>query len=191
MDRLDLGASKEALGGNVATTKRAQYRFVVKEGPSFMREIREGVLEPVSDAFITAEPCGTEPVGQRPLKDPDFLSFDLGPGPGLSLDEAQRIADFLNEHVPYVAITRFGDAEDAARDVKQSERLRVIDLDRFSAVIAILKEKLAANDTPAAVEAVKAVESVMMDLINGWSKALVMSREILDAFGEGGDRDAT
>jgi hypothetical protein len=133
--------------------------------------------------FITAEPCGTEPASDRPLMGPDFLSFDLAPG--LSLDEAQRVADFLNEHLLSVGITRFGDAEDAARYVKQSERLQVIDLDRFSAVLAILKEKLAANDVPAAVEAVKAVESVMMDLVSGWSKALVMSREILDAFGQG------
>jgi hypothetical protein len=189
MDRLDLGASKEALGGNVATTKKAQYRFVIKESSERTHEPREGVLEMVYPPFILAEPCGTEPVGERPLKDPDFLSLDLAPG--LSLDEAQRVADFLNDHLLSVAITRFGDAEDAARDVKQSERLQVIDLDRFSAVIAILKGKLAANDAPAAVEAVKAVESVMMDMINGWSKALVMSREILDAFGEGGERDAS
>jgi len=173
----------------MATTKRAQYLFVVKEGPSFMREIREGVLEPVSALFIAAEPCGRELVHERPLEDPDFLSFDLREG--MSQDEAQKIADFMNEHLLYVAITRFGDAEDAARDVKQSERVQRIDLERFSIVTTMLKEKLAANDVPGAVEAMKAVESVIMDLINEWSKAIVRSKAILDAFGEGGDRDAT
>ena len=171
----------------MATTKRARYLFVVKEGPTFMREIREGVLQPVSDPFITADPCGTEPVGERPLKDPDLLSFDLGPG--TSLDEAQRIADFLNKHLLYVAITRFGDAEDAARDVKQSERIQRIDLERFSMVVGTLREKLAVGDVPAAVEAMTSVQSAIADIVSGWSKAIAMSREILAAFG-GGDHDA-
>lgn len=173
----------------MATTKRAQYRFVVKEGPSFMREIREGVLEPVSDAFITAEPCGREPVGERPLKDTDFLSFDLGPG--LSVDHAQQVADFLNEHVQYVAITQFGDAEDAARDVRLSERTQGINLERFSMVVGDLKEKLAVGDVPAAIEEMASVQSVIGDLIADWSKALAMAQEILGKFGEGRDRDAT
>jgi len=172
----------------VATTKRAQYRFVVKEGAPFIREIREGVLEPVSDPFITAEPWGREPVGERPLAGSDFLSFGLREG--TSLDEAQRIADFLDEHLVYVGITRFGDAEDAARDVRQSDRSQRIQLDRFSLVIAMLKEKLAANDVPAAIEEMKGVESVIGDLVVGWAKAIAMSREILEAFGKDGDHDA-
>jgi hypothetical protein len=167
----------------VATTKRAQYQFRVKEGPERLLEPREGVLEMFSDMFIVAEPGGREPVSERPLKDPDFLSLDLREG--ISLDEAQLIADFLNEHVLYVAITRFGDAANAARDVKQSERLQRIDVYRLTSFITLLKEKLAANDVPAAVEAVKAVESVMVHLIEGWSNAIVMSRGILRAFGEG------
>jgi hypothetical protein len=170
----------------VATTKRAQYVFRVKEGSEHMFEPREAVLEMVPDVFIVAEPRGIEPASERPLKGPDFLSFDLREG--ISLDEAQRIADFLNEHLVDVGITRFGDAEDAARDVKQSEHVQRIELDRFSLVIAMLKEKLAANDVPAAVEDMKAVESVIGDLMVGWSKAIVRSREILDAFG-GGDHD--
>ena len=109
---------------------------------------------------------------------------------GISPDEAQRIADFLNEHLLYVAITRFGDAEDAAMDVKQSEHLQRVDLHAVSAVITMLKEKLAANDVPAAVEAMKAVESVIEDLITDWSRAIVMSRAILRAFGKaGGDQE--
>ncbi len=173
---------------SVATTKRAQYRFVVKEGSQRIREVREGVLRSFYDPFISTEPGGTEPIHERPLEGPDFLSFDLVEG--ISLDEAQRIAAFLNEHLLYVAITRFGDAEDAARDVKQSERLQRIDLDRFSVAIAILKEKLVANDVPGVVEAMKAVESVIVDLIKDWSKAIAMCREILDAYGEGGGHDS-
>jgi hypothetical protein len=171
----------------VATTKRAQYQFRVKEGPERLLEPREGVLEMFSDMFIVAESGGREPVSERPLKDPDFLSFDLREGS--TLDEAQLIADFLNEHLLYVDITRFGDAEDAARDVRQSEHVRQIDLERFSMVVGTLREKLAVGDVPAAVEALTGVQSVIADIISGWSDAITKSREILGAFGEGGDHD--
>jgi hypothetical protein len=168
----------------MATTKQAHYRFVVKEGPERMREVREGMLESFSDPFITMEHNGREPLGERPLKDPDFLAFHLREG--ISLDEAGRIADFLNEHLLFAAITRFGDAEDAARDVKQSESALSIDVDRFSSVLTMLKANLAASDIPGAVEALKAVEYVIADLIKGWSNAIATSRGILDAFGDQG-----
>jgi hypothetical protein len=169
----------------MTTTKRAQYRFVVKEGPEHMCEVREGVLEPISDPFITAEPYGMEPVHERPLMSPDFLSFDLGPG--TSLDEAERIADFLNSHVQYVAITRFGDAEDAARDVNFSDRVRQIDFERLSAAVSDLKETLACQSMQGALGSLEAVESICADVIRGWSKALSMSQEILNKFGKGED----
>lgn len=169
----------------MATTKRAQY---VKEGPEHMCEVREGVLEPVSDPFITAEAYGTEPDHEHPLMGPDFLSFDVGPG--TSLDEAERIADFLNTHVRYVAITRFGDAEDAARDVNFSARVQEIDFERLSAAVTDLKETLASQGMQGAIGFLEAVESICADVIRGWSKALSMSKEILNKFGQGEDPDA-
>jgi hypothetical protein len=172
----------------VATTKRAVYRFLVKEGPEHMCEVREGVLELASDPFITAEPCGTEPIGERPFRDPDFLSFDLIPG--TSLDAAERIADFLNSHVQYVAITRFGDAEDAARDVTFSDRVREIDFERLSAAVTDLKVTLASQGMQGAIGSLEAVESICADVIRGWSKALSMSQEILNKFEQREDPDA-
>ncbi len=172
----------------MATTKRAHYRFVVKEGPSFMREVREGVLEPVSDPFIAAEPCGIEPANERPLHDPDFLALDLGPG--LSVGAAQEVADFLNDRVQYLSITRFGDAEDAARDVDFSDHVREIDFERLSAAVTELKETLAIQGLEGAIVSLEAVESVCADVIRGWSKAISMSREILNKFGQGEDPDA-
>lgn len=169
----------------MATTKRAQYRFVVKEGPELTHEPRDGVIELATVMFLSAEPCDRTPLSERPLEDPDFLSFDLAPG--ISIDEAQRIADFLNDHLLSVAITRFGDAKDAEMDVKHSDRVQRIELDRFSAVVSELREKLAVNDAPAAIEAMKAVESVAASLFRGWAKALATSQAILDAFGR--DKD--
>ena len=166
----------------MATTKRARYRFRVKEGPAFTHEPREGVIELVDSVFITAEPCGNEPSEERPLQDPDSLSFDLELG--TSLRRAEEIASFLNENLVSIAITRFGDAEDAARDVDQSERLRQIDVERFSGATGKLKERLAADDLPGAVEEVKAFESAFRYLIEDWSKPLAWDREILRKFGE-------
>jgi hypothetical protein len=94
------------LAETIVTTKQARYQFKVKEG--------------VDNPFIIAEPSGREPVGDRPLTDPDFLAFGLRPG--ISLGEAGRIADFLNEHLPYVTITRFGDVEDIVREGTQDAR---------------------------------------------------------------------
>jgi hypothetical protein len=85
----------------MATTKRAQYQFKVKEG---------------EDPYIVAEPSGREPVSERPFNNSEGLWFQLRQG--ISYEEAERIRDFLNEHLLYVAITRFGDVEDIKREVK-------------------------------------------------------------------------
>jgi len=92
----------------MATTKRARYQFVVKEaGIEKTSELREGVIDltttPVN--FIVAEPCDKKQMFEYPLEGADFLSFDLAQE--TSFDEAQRIADFLNDHLEQVAITRF------------------------------------------------------------------------------------
>ena len=52
----------------------------------------------------------------------------------------------------YLSITRFGDQEDAKRDVRQSAHVRTIDGERFAMVISMLAEKLEANTS---VECVK------------------------------------
>jgi hypothetical protein len=172
----------------MATTKWAQYRFVVKEGATEAREVREGFIDLVADPFIVAEPYDNKPRSQYPLEGPDFLALDLAQG--TSLDQAEQIADFLNERVKYVSITRFGDADDAARDVTQSEHERRIDSDRFTVVLSMLNDKLKANDVAGATEAMRAVQSVVVDVIGGWAKAVRMSREILAKFGNGEDLNA-
>ena len=176
----------------MATTKWARYRFVVKEGPDIEKtwEPRDGVIDMIRTptTFIMAEECGKKPIAEYPLKRPDFLSFGLRKG--TSMVEAQRISDFLNDHLEQVAITRFGDAEDAAIDVRLSDLVRQIDSDRFTSVLAMLDNKLKANDVAGAVEAMRAVESVFVDVISEWAKAIKMSREILAKLGSSEDLDA-
>jgi hypothetical protein len=135
-----------------------------------------------------AEPCDRTPVHERPLQDPDFLALDLGPG--LSVEAAQEVADFLNDRVQYLSITRFGDAEDAARDVSFSDRVREIDFERLSAAVTDLKETLAGQGMEGAIGSLEAVESICADVIRGWSKAITMSQEILNKFGQEEDSHA-
>ncbi len=172
----------------MATTKSIQCRFVVKEGPPLTHEPREGVIELSDVVFIMAEPYGRVPIEDRPLQDPDFLSFALSLG--TSLEKAQEVADFLDENLESIAITRFGDAQDAARDVMQSERVQRIDTERFAGAISFLRERLAANDVPGTTEALKAIESEVAHLNKAFIKALDLSRAILDKFGKDEDGDA-
>lgn len=88
----------------MATTKRARYRFVVKEGVTVTHEPREGIIDMISPPSLVAEPCDRALVEDRPLQDSDLLSFHLREK--VSLDQAGRIVDYLNERVQYVAITR-------------------------------------------------------------------------------------
>ena len=113
----------------MATTKSMQCRYVVKEG--------------VDALFIVAEPVDTKTGRERPLSGPDYLSFPLNPG--TSLERAQEIADFLNDNVRNLAITRFGDAQDVARDLTHSQRIQGIDADLVVNAFSSLKEKLAAK----------------------------------------------
>jgi hypothetical protein len=159
----------------MATTKWARYRFVEKEGTTEAREVREGFIDLVADPYIVAEPCDTKPASEYPLEGGDFLAFELALG--TSLRNAKQIADFLNDHVQYVSITRFGDAEDATRDVRQSEHEQHVDLERFAIVIRMLGDKLKGNDISGATADLKAVESVVGDLIKGWAKAKLRATE--------------
>jgi hypothetical protein len=171
----------------MATTKWARYRFVVKEAATEAREVREGFIDLVADPFIVAEPCDKKPDSEYPLQGGDFLAFELPQE--TSLRSAKEIAKFFNDHVQYVSITRFGDAEDAVRDVRQSEHEQRIDVERFALVIGMLREKLKVNDVPGATDALKAVESVAGDLIAGWSKAVRISHEVLSKFGQDEELD--
>jgi len=171
----------------MATTKWARYRFVEKEGTTEAREVREGFIDLVADPYIVAEPCDTKPVSEYPLEGGDFLAFELAQG--TSLRNAKQIADFLNDHVQYVSITRFGGAEDATRDVRQSEHEQHVDLERFAIVIRMLGDKLKGNDISGATADLKAVESVVGDLIKGWAKAIRISREVLSKFGQNEEPD--
>jgi hypothetical protein len=167
----------------MATTKRAQFRFKVKEGATEAREVREGVIDMIADPFIVAEPCGKEPASDLPLENPDFLSFDLREG--VSLGEAERIVDFLNEHLLAIAITTFADAEEVIRDVKQSGRVQRIEAERFSLAVTDLRKKVSGGNSAEITEALRAVEFIAADLLKGWSKAVAMSKAIMETFGEG------
>lgn len=171
---------------SMATTQRAQYRFRLREGPDLTHEPRPGVIELVTALFIRAEPCDRTPVSQLPLREPDFLAFDLPLG--TSFDKAQRIADFMNQNLLYVSICRFGDAEDAVRDVALSERSD--DSARFFHVICDLKTKLEAGDMVGAINSIKSVEYLAGELVRQWRKALGLAREILRKFGQDKDPDA-
>jgi len=146
----------------MATTKSAHYQFKVKEGSC--------------DPFVVLEPAGREPAAGRPLKDLDFASFTLRPG--ISLDDAQQIADFLNENLLFFAITSFGDAQDTDRELRLSERNRAIVHEGFFLVLEGLKEALALGNIGSAWEAIKAVESVALNVIEEWGHAVRTSRAI-------------
>jgi hypothetical protein len=160
----------------MATTKWAHYKFVVKESATEAREIRDGFVDLVADPYLVAEPCDRKPQSEYPLEGSDFLALDLGEG--TSMKKAQEIAAFLNANVSYLSITRFGDQDDPRRDVRQSAHVRTIDAERFATVIAMLAEKVGANDGGGVRGA---------DLLDGWAKALLLSDEILKKFGEDED----
>jgi hypothetical protein len=137
----------------VATTKRAQYRFRVKEG--------------INDPFIGAEPHGREPQSEYPVGN---LSFDLRPG--TSLDEAQKIADFMNEHLLRLGVTKFGDVEDITREAKQDNHRHGIVEDNWRAVLEDTKASLRAEDVSGALKNLKDVEAWGNHLLNDWKRVL-------------------
>jgi len=148
----------------MATTKSAHYQFKVKEGPC--------------DPFVLLEPAGREPAAARPLKGFDLAFFTLRQG--ISLDEAQQVADFLNENLLFFAIASFGDAQDKKRELRLSERRRGIVHERFSLVLAGLKEALAIGNIDSAQEGIKAVEAEALSVIEEWGKAVRTSQANLN-----------
>lgn len=137
----------------MATTKRAQYRYKVKEG--------------ISNPFIVAEPHGREPQSEYPLED---LSFDLHAG--ITLDDAEKIADFMNEHVLGLAVTTFGDVEDIVREAKHDIRRHLLTQDSWRAVLADTKASLEAEDVSGALENLKGVEAWGNNLLKEWKRIL-------------------
>jgi hypothetical protein len=140
----------------VATTKRTRCQFKVKEG--------------INDPFIDAEPCSGESHSENPGTDPDLLSFDLRSG--ISLDEAQRIADFMNEHLLSIARTKFGDVKDIAREAKQDLRIHSITEDHGKAVLEKTRASLRAEDVSGALENLKGVEAWGKNLLTDWKQVV-------------------
>jgi len=169
----------------LATTKWARYKFVVKENATEARETRDGFIDLVADPYLVAEPYDSKRLSEYPFEGSDFLSLELAEG--TSMKQAQDIGAFLNANVRYLSITKFGDPEDARRDVRQSSHVCTIDAERFAMVMAILAEKVEANDVAGMREALVAVQSVSADLLAGWANALQLSGEILKKFGEDED----
>jgi hypothetical protein len=140
----------------MATTKRAQYQFKVKEG--------------IDDPYIVAEHGGREPASELPFNNSEGLWFQLRQG--ISYEEAERIRDFLNEHLLYVAITRFGDVEDIKRAVKHDTSRARNTEDTWRTVVEEIKASLRAEDVAGALEHLKSVEAWGNHLLNDWKRAL-------------------
>lgn len=171
----------------MATTKWARYKFVVKESGTEAREVREGFIDLVADPYLVAEPCDDKPLSEYPLEGSDFLSFELAEG--TSMKKAQDIAAFLTANVRTLAITKFGDREDARRDVQQSGHERSVDAERLAMVISMMTEKVNTNDIAGIREALRAIESVAVDLFSGWAKANLLAEKVLAEFGDSEESD--
>ena len=159
----------------------------MKESATEAREI-QGFIDLAADPYLVAEPCDSKPLSEYPFAGSDFLSLELVQG--TSMRRAQDIAASLNANVCFLSITRFGDREDAIRDVRQSAQVRSIDAERFAMVVGMLAEKVEANDVGGIREALVAVQSVRADLLAGWAKALQLSNDILKTFREDEDPHA-
>ena len=71
---------------------------------------------------------------------------------------------------------------------RKEVRGRSVDGERFAMVVAMLAEKVEANNAGGIRDALVAVQSVSADLLAGWDKAVQLSNDILKTFGE--DEDA-
>ena len=160
----------------------------MKESATEAREIREGFIDLAADPYLVAEPCDSKPLSEYPFAGSDFLSLELVQG--TSMRRAQDIAASLNANVCFLLITRFGDREDAIRDVRQSAHVRSIDAERFNGWSECWRRSRA-NDVGGIREALVAVQSVSADLLAGWAKALQLSgHNILKTFREDEDPHA-
>jgi hypothetical protein len=87
----------------MATSKHARYRFRVKET--------------AGDPVVAVEPSGTEPESEYPV---DSLWFCLRPG--ISIEEAQQVADFMNAELLMIGAAQRGDVEDITREARHGGR---------------------------------------------------------------------
>src|ERR1700680_3148483 len=125
----------------MATTKRTRCQFKVKEG--------------ISVFFIDAEPCSGESHSENPGT--DLLWFVLRSG--ISWDEAQRVANFLNDHILSIARTTFEDAKDLVREAKHDLYKQRLAENFWEAVLEKLRASLQVEDFSEALENLKRVEA--------------------------------
>jgi hypothetical protein len=153
----------------MTTTRRANYLFKVSE---FSPELREGNVEgtlridPVP--FISTEYRGVG--GDEDVLDGDLLGFDLKDG--TSMADAKRIATFLNQNLESIAVTRFGDAEDIAVEVDNSEHTQQIVKDGLTEALTAMKNSLAAGDVQGAIKSVEALEGWAGRLFDDWTHTI-------------------
>src|SRR5579864_4337745 len=162
-------SNRDFFEGKMADTKRGNYLFKVSE---FSPEVREGAVEgtlriaPVP--FISAEFRGLE--GDEDALEGSLLGFDLHEG--ASMEEAKRIAEFLNRNLEAVSITRFGDAEDIAIELDNSENVRVAVERGITEALIAMKDNLAASNLEAATKGVEAVEGWARRLLDDWATVI-------------------
>ena len=155
----------------MASTKRGNYLFKVSE---YSPELREGVVEGNVTVridpypFISAEYRGLS--GDEDALEGNLLGFDLREG--TSMEEAKRIANFLNDNLESISITRFGDAEDIAVMVDNSQNSRLGVEQGVTEALAAMKDNLAASNLEGVAKSVEAVEGWTCRLLKDWEETL-------------------
>jgi hypothetical protein len=161
----------------MASTKRARYLFMVREESPEMRKGRqEGnlqVLRKASNPFISTEHRGDCEGFDAPLGNGGFL-FDLRDG--TSMNDAKKIAEFLNRNLESIGTITFGDAEDIAVEVDNSEHTQQIVKDGLTEALTAMKSSLATGDVQGAIKGVEAVEGWANRLIDDWTRMIGMFR---------------
>ena len=154
----------------MAMTKRARYLFKVSEYSPEVREGKQpGTLRIVPVPGIVAEHSRECEGFESPLDNGGFI-FDLRDG--TSMDEASKIADFLNQNLLSIGTVTFGDAEDIAREVDNSERNLANVKEGLTDAVVALEANLAAGKLEAAIESLKAVKGWAWQLSRSWAQTI-------------------
>lgn len=156
----------------MATTKEARYLFRVAEGASGLEKgTRQGtvvMMQRATHPFIAAD-CTSECPGFDPPLESGGFFFSLRPG--TTMEEANGIADFLNQKLLTIG-TVTGDAEDVAAEVEQSHLNLVHAKEGLTGAVAELESRVTAGDLQGATQSLEAVRGWACRLSNDWAEAL-------------------
>ncbi len=154
----------------MATTKRARYLFRVSEGST---DVYEGDLPSTlrirSELSIVTEHRGDCEGFDPPLDNGGFF-FDLHEG--ISMADAESVADFLNRHVESMGTLTLGDAEDIAIEVTNSRSNLLHVEDGLTGAVEALKANLTVRNIDAAIESLKSIEGWAWRLADDWRRTI-------------------